>query len=115
MGNAERDQLFGLSLPFGLSFEHFYTETTAEPTFHRDPLRMLSLLDIPLPMSSCFQQDEKVLFQPLVKNIGEKSASRKGGLQPHFLRSSSIPSQNEVFQTENWNTLTLKSMRPFWL
>jgi hypothetical protein len=49
----------------------------AEPTFHRSllPLRMLSLLHIPLRMSSCFHL---VPFQPLFKNIGAKPACQKG-------------------------------------
>ncbi len=60
--------------------DRWHSEMAAEPSSHtRGPLHMLSLLQIPLRMSSCFQQgggggSEKVPFQPLFTNIGEKPA-----------------------------------------
>ncbi len=53
-----------LSLPFGLSFEHLYSETTAEPPFHRDPLHMCSVcFKFHCPWAVVFTRGEKVLFE----------------------------------------------------
>jgi hypothetical protein len=48
-------------------------------------LHMLSLLQIPLRMSSCFFiSDEKVLFQPLLKDIGEQPTFQNGDFLDTF-------------------------------
>jgi hypothetical protein len=76
-------------------------EMAGEPIFHRGLLlHMLSLLQIPLRMSSFFASGEKVNFQPLFNDQEhwKKPTFQKGGIPVTFLPMSKDSTSVEVLR-----------------